>query len=67
MGKKCNELSFYKLRNKTTGLTTVIQKGIKGMTIQEKIRWKELGYEVVETIKIDYEFYKFLKNYKKTS
>lgn len=67
MGKNKNALSFYKLRNKTTGMITVIQKGVKGMTLQEKIHWKELGYEVVETIKIDYEFYKFLKNYKKTS
>lgn len=65
MGKRCNELSFYKLRNKKTGVTLVEQKGVKGMSIQEKVYWKELGFEIIEIIKIDYEFYKFLLNFKK--
>ena len=67
MGKGYNGLSFYKLHNKTTGQTTVVNKGVKGMTLTEKKHWRELGFEIVETIKMDYEFYKFLKNFKKTS
>ena len=65
MKRKNNALSFYKLRNKKTGVTLVEQKGVKGMSIQEKVYWKDLGFEIVEIIKIDYEFYKFLKNLKK--
>lgn len=58
---KATGLSQYKLYNKTTGATMIVKKGIKGMTLMEKNKLAKMGWQIVESIKIDYDFYNFIK------
>ena len=58
---KTSGLSQYKLYNKTLDKTIIVKKGIKGMTLMESNKWAKMGYQIVESIKIDYDFYNFVK------
>ncbi len=58
---KTTGLSQYTLYNKTLDKTIIVKKGIKGMTIMERKKWAEMGYQIIESIKIDFDFYNFVK------
>ena len=58
---KTSGLSQYKLYNKALDKTIIVKKGIKGMTLMERSKWAKMGYQIVESIKIDYDFYNFVK------
>ena len=58
---KATELSQYTLYNKKLNKTIIVKKGIKGMTLMDSSKWAKMGYQIIESIKIDYDFYNFVK------